>query len=151
MPILTLTVARIDPPRPNGGKNGKIVGTGGETIYAPPSKTAKFIPGHTYEIDYSTSDWNGKSYNNLESFHEVEGAKPSASPSPANGSGGSYRPTSPQDAERMWTCAIVTALIKAGEVKNDKQQLWAATQMARGVWKHTFAFDSVHQHLEAAE
>jgi len=143
MPILTLTVARIDPPRPNGGKNGKIVGTSGETIYAPPSKTAKFIPGHSYEVDYSTSEWKGQNYNNLESFHEVEASKASSISAP-------QVRNSAKD-EQIWVQGLLQAMIKAGKVEVDKQALWSATQMLRGLWRHTFGFDSVHQHLEAAE
>jgi hypothetical protein len=38
----------------------------------------------------------------------------------------------------MFVCANPSALIRAGEVKNDKASLWNATQLLCSLWDHTF-------------
>jgi hypothetical protein len=38
----------------------------------------------------------------------------------------------------MFVCANLSALIRAGEVKNDKSSLWNATQLLCALWDHTF-------------
>jgi hypothetical protein len=40
--------------------------------------------------------------------------------------------------EPEFVATVLAALITAGEVKNDKRQLWDATQMLRGLWGATF-------------
>jgi hypothetical protein len=41
-----------------------------------------------------------------------------------------YRETFANDAKRMFVCAnLLSALIRAGEVKNDQASLWNATQL----------------------
>jgi hypothetical protein len=148
MPTLTMTVAKIEPPKP-GKQKAKVVGVAGETIYAFPDKAAKFTPGRAYEVDYSTNEWNGKTFNNLESFHEVEASRAQPA-SITNGNG--YH----SKDEQIFVQGVLQAMIRGGLVKAAtkdelKQELWSATQMLRGLWKHTFGYDSVHQHLEAAE
>ena len=140
----TMTIKLINPPGSTG--RGSIVGTDDQRLGIFPEKASLFEVGKTYEIEFTETDRNGRTLRNVKSAQPVAGPSPqaqqAAAQQPANGNGnGYYRPTSPEDAERMFVCATLTALIRAGEVKNDKQQLWAATQMLRGLWKHTFGFD----------
>lgn len=130
MPTLTITVAKIEPPLP-GKQKAKIIGVAGERIYAFPDKAAKFTPGHAYEVDYSTSEWNGKTFNNLESFHEIEGAKATAAIATAAATAGTKD-------EQIFCVALLKSLIESGEVKNDKKQLFETTVMLRKLWHHTF-------------
>ncbi len=60
-----------------------------------------------------------------------------ASAAPSDGFN-TYRETSANDAKRMFVCANLSALIRAGEVKNDKASLWNATQLLCSLWDHTF-------------
>src|SRR5258707_15291656 len=140
MPTLILTVSRIDPPKPNGGKKSKIIGTNNEAVYAFPDKAAKFTTGRSYEIDCSTSDYNGKTLNHLESFTEVEAKTPAATlpPQPFDkGSGGGQGGGSAfRTPEQMFVSEMLVALIEAKQVGNDKQQLWDTTKMLRGLWQH---------------
>jgi hypothetical protein len=142
MPTTTLTVKLINPPGSTG--RGSIVGTDDQRLGIFPEKVALFEVGKTYEVEYTETDRNGKTLRNVKSAKQVAGPSPQPQQSaaaPQSNGNGYYRPTSPEDAERMFVCATLTALIRAGEVKNDKQQMWAATQMLRGLWKHTFGFD----------
>src|SRR5258708_4083610 len=109
MPTLILTVSRIDPPKPNGGKKSKIIGTNNEAVYAFPDKAAKFTTGRSYEIDCSTSDYNGKTLNHLESFTEVEAKTPAATlPPQGGGQGGGSAFRTP---EQMFVSEILAAYI----------------------------------------
>jgi hypothetical protein len=151
MPSTVLTVKLINPPGSTG--RGSIVGTNDERLGVFPEKAALFEVGKTYEIEYVENDRNGKTLRNVKSAKLIAATTPTqqGTSAPAPNGSGYYRPTSPVDAERMFVTATLTALIKAGEVKNDKQQLWAATQMLRGLWKHTWGFDEANRHLQAAE
>lgn len=62
-------------------------------------------------------------------------AAPPIRSSPANGQ--YYRPTDPQDAERMFTCALLVAFIGAGKIEGSAQ-LVGATQAIRDAWRKTF-------------
>ncbi len=164
MPTTTLTVKLINPPGSTG--RGSIVGMDDQRLGIFPEKVSLFEVGKTYEIEFTETDRNGKTLRNVKSAKLIAAASPQGQPAaaatvPAPGANGNghYRPTDPVDAERMFVCATLTALIRAGEVKNDKQQLWAATQMLRGLWKHTWGFDGQvftaseagRKHLVAAE
>ena len=65
-------------------------------------------------------------------------------PAPQNGNGngnGWYRPTHPRDAERMFTCSILNALIEKGYVRDDVDGLKRAVNDLRQVWQETFGAD----------
>jgi len=157
MPTMTLTVARIDPPKPNG-KKGTIVGTDGQVIYAYPDKTTQFAPGRTYQIEYSTSDWKGKTFNNLESFVQIAAPVTTSAPRAEPFVSGTYRPTetisaptvtTPSVDERIFVQGMVQNFIRSGEVTLDNVET-AVTKM-RGVWKRTLGRAAIQQQMEAAE
>ena len=141
----TLTIAKIVPS--DGNKSGKIVGTNGESISAYANTLAQMRVGATYEIEYTTREWDGRTFKNLKSFSERPDAPanvaqfvaPAATaPTPH----GTYRPSDPVDAERMWVCGLLVALIKTGQVTKDKGDLFHTTNMLRGLWGATFGADA---------
>ena len=150
MGMTTLTVKLINPPGSTG--RGSIVGTDDQRLGVFPEKVALFEVGKTYEIEFTETDRNGKTLRNVKSAKQVAGPSPqtsqAASPPAANGNGHGY---GHKDSEQIFVVALLKSLIEAGELKNDKQQLWAATQMLRGLYKHTFGFDETSRHLQAAE
>ena len=139
----TLTIAKIVPA--DGNKSGKIVGTNGESISAYANTLAQLRVGATYEIEYTTREWEGRTFKNLKSFSEAPGAAASvarsvaASPPVAQNT---YRQTDPTDAERMFVVATLGALIKAGQVTKDKGELLHTTNMLRWLWGATFGADA---------
>jgi hypothetical protein len=146
MPSTTMTIKLITPPA-DGKPRGSIVGTDDQRLGVFAEKIGLFECGKTYDIEYVETSANGRTLRNVKSATLKAGASPQAqqaAATPSNGTGGTgngngfYRPTSPTDAERMFVCATLTALIRAGEVKNDKQHLWTTTQMLRNLWHHTF-------------
>jgi hypothetical protein len=112
-----------------------------------------FQIGGTYEVETKATEYDGKTLVNIVKAKQVAASSaPPATPFVS----GAYRPTgggsaNPTKEEQIFVQGILQAMIKAGKVEVDKQALWSATQMLRDLWRHTFGFDPVHQHLEAAE
>jgi hypothetical protein len=145
----TMTIKLINQPGSTG--RGSIVGTDDQRLGVFPEKVGLFEVGKTYEIEYTETDRGGKTLRNVKSAKLIAAASPQGQPA-ANGQGngnGHYRETSDKDAERMWVCATLTALIRAGEVKNDKRQLWETTNMLRALWSHSFGNGGTFQASEA--
>ncbi len=147
---VTLTIAEIRWPA-EGKDRGGVVGADGRKFGCFREKLGLFAVGNTYEIEVTDGQ-----YQNVKSARLVAADAPSrqqAAPAPqANGSGnGYYRPTSPEDSERMFVCATLGALIRAGEVKNDKGQLFHTTQMLRLIWQHTFGAQGAGGAFHAGE
>ncbi len=88
--------------------------------------------GATFEVE--TQPWKDKTL--IIKATPVAGTS-TTSLTPANG-GGSNGGKIYADPEQMWVREHLSAFIKAGEVKYDKQQLWEATNMLRALWLHTF-------------
>jgi len=162
--MVTLTIAEIKQPA-EGKDRGSIIGTDGKKFGCFREKLHLFQIGQTYEIEVTDGQ-----YANVKSA-KLTAASPAAQPAAApsapaasghsngNGYGQHYRQTDPVDAERMFVTKLLGDAITSGAVKFDKQELWSATQMLRGLWKHTFAFDGQvftpseagRKHLVAAE
>jgi hypothetical protein len=136
MPTMTMTVKYVNPPKA-GKQRGSIKGTDDQVLGVFADKLHVFEPGSTYEIEYTETVSSGVTYRNVKSATAVAAAPPSSNAStPAVHN--TYRETSASDAKRMFVCANLSALIRAGEVKNDKASLWNATQLLCALWDHTF-------------
>jgi hypothetical protein len=151
---VTLTVAEIKWPA-EGKARGNIIAADGRKFGCFREKFGLFQVGGTYDVEISDGQ-----YQNVVNAKLAAAASPAAqtaaapsAPAPgANGhsnGNGHYRPTDPVDAERMFVCATLTAFIKAGEVKNDKRQLWETTNMLRALWNHSFGNGGTFQSSEA--
>lgn len=162
MPITQMTVKLVNAPGSTG--RGSIVGMDDQRLGVFPEKVGLFEVGKTYEIEFTETDRNGKTLRNVKSAKQVAGPSPAtqqaAAPSaPAANGNGHYRQTDPVDAERMFVTKLLGDAITSGAIKFEKQELWSATQMLRGLWKHTFGFDAQvftpneagRKHLVAAE
>jgi hypothetical protein len=142
MPTTTLTVKLINPPGSTG--RGSIVGMDDQRLGVFSEKVGLFEVGKTYEIEFTETDRGGKTLRNVKSATLKAGASPPAQqaaavPSNGNGNGnGHYRPTDPTDAKRIFVCANLTAMIRAGKVDNTKESVWATTQLLCQVYDHTF-------------
>jgi hypothetical protein len=136
MPNLTMTVKYVNPPK-QGKQRGSIKGTDDQILGVFADKMHTFEPGQTYDIEYTETASNGVTYRNVKSATRIETAAAAASSMPAQ-SNNTYRETSPVDGKRMFVCANLTALIRAGKVENDKASLWATTQLLANLWEHTF-------------
>jgi hypothetical protein len=135
MPTMTMTVKYVNPPKA-GKQRGSIKGTDDQILGVFADKMHLFEPGSTYEIEYTETVSSGVTYRNVKSATAIAAPTTSSAPSPT--AHNTYRETSANDAKRMFVCANLSALIRAGEVKNDKASLWNATQLLCSLWDHTF-------------
>ena len=136
MPTMTMTVKYVNPPKA-GKQRGSIKGADDQILGVFADKMHLFEPGSTYEIEYTETESSGVTYRNVKSATAVAAAPTTSTPSAPTGHN-TYRETSANDAKRMFVCANLSALIRAGEVKNDKASLWNATQLLCSLWEHTF-------------
>lgn len=56
----------------------------------------------------------------------VEQPEPKRQAAPQSNGNGYYRPTSPEDKKSMFRCASITALIRAGQLRADRNEIAAA-------------------------
>lgn len=137
MPTTRVTIKYVNEPK-EGKTRGSIKGTEGDFFGCPQGMLRHFQAGKTYDVTYSESgEWKTVT-GAAEVLAEVRRGAPASSEPAAPSTGGYYKPTCPQDAERMFVCATLGALIRAGEVKNDKRQLWNTTNMLRDLWQASF-------------
>lgn len=145
MPSMIMTVQLINPPA-NESDRGSLVGTDGTRLGLFREKVRLFEVGKTYEIEHT----EGK-YKNVRNAKQVA-APPVApsSPSPAQGGGGNYyRPTSPEDSERMFVCSLMNAFIQAGKIEPEQGRVIRAINVLREAYHATFGSDGAMQ--QAAE
>lgn len=140
MSTITMTIAAINPPKPDK-KRGTIQGTDGTRLGVFAEKIGLFTIGHTYEIDHTDGE-----YRNVLAARPVsapvvslDAARAAAAPAAATPQTKEYGwQTHPVDAERMFVCSILNAAITAGKVSMDKAELAATTVMLRGLWNYAF-------------
>jgi hypothetical protein len=126
---MTMTVKYVNPPKA-GKQRGSIKGADDQILGVFADKVHLFEPGSTYEIEYTETVSSGVTYRNVKSATAVAAPAAPANAVPPAGFN-TYRETSANDAKRMFVCANLSALIRAGEVKNDKVSLWNATHRPR--------------------
>jgi len=83
--------------------------------------------GRRYEVETADREFNGRIYRKI------------TKATPANGAANGHAAPAPvTSGEPEFVAAVLSALIGAGEVKNEKKQLFDATQMLRALWGATF-------------
>ncbi len=143
MGMTNLTVKLINQPGSTG--RGSIVGTDDQRLGVFPEKVGLFEVGKTYEIEFTETDRGGKTLRNVKSAKLIATASPQAQQ--AFTSGAYRRPEATPAAtpfrtpEQLFVETLLGHGLTSGAVKWEKQELWSATQMLRGLWKHTFGFD----------
>jgi len=143
---MTMTIKLINPPGSTG--RGSVVGMDDTRLGFFPEKAALFEGGigKTFEIEYIENDRNGKTLRNVKSAKQVAAASPpaqqSTSASRSNGNlNGHYRPTSPEDSERMFVCSLMNAFIRAGKIEPEQVKVINAINVLRTAYQKTFGFD----------
>jgi hypothetical protein len=155
MPTTQMTIKLINQPGSTG--RGSIVGTDDQRLGIFPEKAGLFEVGKTYEIDYTETDRNGRTLRNVKNAKQVAASPPASEPfvsgayrpsattqaaaAPASNGNGYYRPTSPQDSERMFVCSLMNAFIQAGKIEPEQWKVITAINVLRTAYQKTFGFD----------
>jgi hypothetical protein len=147
----TITVQNIYPSK-GQGKSAHIKDSDGMLFGIWPDKLGLVQVGGTYEIEFSASTKNGTTYRDIKQLHMVEKPQPqparslssAAAPAPQTEkpqNGGYYRPTAPQDSERMFCCSTLNAFIQTGRVECHREHLTIAINELRAAYAATFGAD----------
>jgi hypothetical protein len=106
--------------------------------------------GATYDVETTDAEVNGVTLTNIvgakrcasaTSTTTASTAKPATNGYAGNGNGNGYRRTDPVDSERMFTCACLTAFIKAGKVEPELGKVTNAINVLRTAYQRTFGMD----------
>lgn len=76
MPIEKITVAFVNQPR-EGGKKGTVKDMHGRYFGVWPDKLDQYEKGGTYEVEYDTTEYQGKTYRNIKRIVSGGGRTPS--------------------------------------------------------------------------
>jgi hypothetical protein len=141
---VTITVADIRRPTEDR-KRGGITGTDGTQIGCFVENIGKFQIGQTYDVEVSEGQ-----YPNVRSVKHVAGPPATATPSQkaASNGNGYYRPTAPEDSERMFVCSLMNAFIQAGKINAEQNQVIRAINVLREAYHATFGSDGMRQAAE---
>ena len=130
-----ITIASIEPKEPRS----VVVTTENKRLgfWADKAHLFNFEVGGTYEVnlDIKTFD-GGRKLTNITEARLVDMGTQTAPQT--------TQPISNRfddKSEQIFVVALLKSLIEAGQIKNDKKELWEATNMLRGLWKHSFGFN----------
>jgi hypothetical protein len=126
---MLIEIAETHPPQ-FGKKVATVIAKGGDKFEIWPEKLADFQVGAKYDVDVAEREYSGRTIRKITKATPANGV---AHPT-ANGS----VPAAATDGEAEFVATVLAALIQAGEVKNDKAQLFHTTNMLRGLWGATF-------------
>ncbi|XUM21015.1 hypothetical protein ACRAVF_27005 [Bradyrhizobium oligotrophicum S58] len=159
-----ITVERIIP-APGPQRSATIKDSEGLSYGIWPNRLAQVQPGLIYDITFSSTIKNGVVFRDIKDIRFRSGpapaqtqthtqthtsaqtarpAAPAAAPGAGQGGstpGGYYRPTSPRDAERMFVCSMMNALIETGKVETNVHAMIGSVNALRQVWQATFGAD----------
>ena len=115
-----------------GKVNGSIKVEDGTYYGVKPAMLGLFQPGNTYEIQYESSDFKGKTY------HKVISVKPVAS-APQISSGGPSKgyQTDDKTAERIFVCGAINAAISSNQLAVQTTEVVQAVNSLRAAWELT--------------
>jgi hypothetical protein len=132
-------------PAAPGKKVATVVAAGGAKFDIWPEQLAAIQVGGRYEVEVSDREYNGRTYRKITKatpYGSSDGgvtAAARARTGNGNGNGASYyKPTSPQDSERMFTCSLLNAFIRAGRIEPNEDQITKAIEVLRRAYRRTF-------------
>jgi hypothetical protein len=138
-----IEVAETHPPLA-GRKLAKVKARTGEEFNIWPDKLSALNVGQRYEVEIEENEFQGRTYRKIIKVTPVAAAIVTNGAAPA-------RVPAQQEGEQAFVTAALTALIRAGEIKNDKAALWNATQLLRQLWQHSFGDRGTFTASEAAQ
>jgi len=132
MNTATITAQYLNPPKP-GRKTGSVKDTDGQYWDVWPDKLAQMQQGGTYQIEYETRDYQGKTYCTIKNI--VGGSAPApksngVAAKPANGYG--------KNDEQIFVLAILKEGLASKNVNWDRAQITETVNTLRQIYKDTF-------------
>jgi hypothetical protein len=131
---MLIEIAEKHPAAP-GKKVARIVAAGGATFDIWPEQLGSIQIGGKYDVEVTDREYNGRVYRKITNGTAAQ----ASSTQRTNGNGnGHYKPTAPQDSERMFTCSLLNAFIRAGQIEPNEEHLVKAIEVLRRAYRRTF-------------
>jgi hypothetical protein len=129
-------------PAAPGKKVATVVAAGGAKFDIWPEQLAAIQVGGRYDVEVTDREYNGRVYRKITKatpYGTPDGTVSTAAARRTNGNGnGYYKPTAPQDSERMFTCSLLNAFIRAGQIEPNEEQIVKAIEVLRRAYRRTF-------------
>lgn len=126
----TIQVKYVNQPR-EGMKNGSVKTAEGVLYGVPPPLLPQFQPGGTYNVEYNTSQFQGRTYSTISAASAmVQSGAPLQS--------GSKFHANDETAERIFVCGIINAAVGNGSLSVNRAELVAAVSACREAWQAAF-------------
>jgi hypothetical protein len=138
---MLIEISELHPAAP-GRKTGTVVAAGGTRFSVWPEQLAQVQIGHRYDVEISERTWQGRTlqsitkitpYGNGHSTVAAKAATRTAAVAAGKGFG-----ISGLDRQ-MFVQGLLVALIRAGQVGNEKTHLYRTTTMLMQLFDHTLA------------
>lgn len=140
----TVQVRYVNRPKP-GKKMGSIKTADDVYFSVHPSKLGYFQPGGTYDIEYSSREYNGTVFYTVENIANSDGAVPAPAPraqqrsaSPATQAAPAQFMKNPKEQEQIFCVAIMKSMIEAGQIQPTMQDHIDTINSLREVFRQTF-------------
>ena len=129
MNTATIVAKYVNPPGP-GKKRGTVKLPDDDFYLVPPAMLGLFKAGGTYEVQYTTSEFNGMPYKTVASVKEK-----AAAPTAANST---TSPTNYIKDEFILACGALNASIRSGKIEPNEESMTRIINDARRSWLKTF-------------
>ena len=145
---MLIEIAEKKPAAP-GKKVAKVVAVGGASFDIWPEKLADIEVGKRYEVETADREFNGRTYRRIEkatlyatsvtvdSAVATKAAARTSAPGPNGYSNGGNKDL------QIFVQGVLQALIKAGQVGNNKEHLYHTTTMLMQLFRHTLGVSSI--------
>lgn len=130
MPSAIVKVTYVNQPQANK-VNGSIKVEDGTYYGVKPGMLGLFQPNNTYEIQYESSDFKGKTYHKVISVKPAPAANDGVAPAKVG-----YK-TDDVTAERIFVCGIVNAALTSSQIAPQTTDLVQVVNSAREAWRQT--------------
>ncbi len=150
MPTANVTVKFVNPSsgvKSNGQPKDGTIKVQDDSLYGVPvAMLGQFQKGGTYEVDYTTREWQGKTYKTITSV-KAASAAPAGFPG-FTGTGGHDKDT----PMRIFICGAYNNAIQAGQLNVlNEDDCIKAVEIQKRVWRQTLSGEATAKAAKAEE
>jgi hypothetical protein len=130
---MLIEISELHPAAP-GRKTGTVVAAGGTRFSVWPEQLAQVQIGCRYDVEISERTWQGRTLQSITKITPHGNGDSTVAAKAASGTA-----STPGLDRQMFVQGLLVALIRAGQVGNDKVHLYRTTTMLMQLHEHTLA------------
>lgn len=131
----TISVRYVNPPK-QGRTNGSVKTPEGEMYGVPPALLSQFQQGGTYNVNYTTRNFQGQNYKTI--THVAMVSPPQQSQGQRSNGYSKGGGDDDKLGERIFVCGILNAAVSGGHVEMSEVAIENVVNIGRAVWANTF-------------